>query len=146
MISLENYRDKAFVSYCNQELEDYGRTYKGIENALLATADGFELAAYSSGSNVSSADKLAAVGSSLFALGVSLVGEFHLQNCRSIILDSSKGKIYISAVQHDKHSIILMIQTNENATLGNVIHGVKKLQHKVTDKLEQLQPQSQSNL
>lgn len=137
MVSLENYRNKVFITYCNQELKTYTQTYKGIDNTLLATPDGFEIASYSS-SNAASADKLAAVGSSLFALGASLVNEFHLNDCRSIILDSSKGKIYISAIQHSEHSLILMVQTTEQATLGHIIHGVKKLQENISTKLSRM--------
>lgn len=137
MISLENYRNKIFITYCNKELQNYTQTFKGVDSALLATADGFEIASFSI-SNTSSADKLAAVGSSLFALGVSLVSEFQLKDCRSIILDSSKGKIYISAIQHGEHSLILMVQTTEQATLGNIIHGVKKLQENISNKLSKL--------
>lgn len=137
MISLERYRNKEFVEFCQEELANYVRLYHGIGNALLATPDGFEVASYSGNTN-HSADKLAAVGSSLFALGVSLVDEFNLKDCRSIILDSEKGKVYISAIRNMQLSIILMVQTTDQATLGNVIHGVKKLHDSVGQRLNML--------
>lgn len=134
MISLESYRNKDFVEYCTKELEDYTESYRGIDTALLATPDGFEIASFAHKQSYS-ADKLAAVGSSLFALGVSLVQEFDLKDCKSIILDSEKGKVYISTIHNMSHSVILMIQTSDQATLGNIIHGARRLNEKISVKM-----------
>lgn len=137
MPSLENYRNEKFVSLCAQELEDYTRSYRGIDTALIATPDGFEIASYAHRQSYS-ADKLAAVGSSLFALGVSLFQEFQLRDCKSIILDSEKGKVYISTIENMNHSIILMIQTSDQATLGNIIHGAKRLNETIANELSKV--------
>ncbi len=134
MSTLENYRKEEFVSFCREELQEYTQNYRGIETALLATPDGFEIANFASGRS-HSADKLAAVGSSLFALGASLVNEFSLRNCKSIIIDSEKGKVYISSISNMQTSIILMVQTNEQATLGNIIHGAKRLNDMISKQL-----------
>lgn len=134
MISLENYRSPKFVDYCTEELTAYSKSYRGIEAALVATPDGFEVASYANVQNYS-ADKLAAVGSSLFALGSSLVSEFKLQNCKSVILDSDSGKVYISSIRAEKYAVVLMVQTTEQATLGNIIHGAKKLHEKIASQL-----------
>ncbi len=82
-----------------------------------------------------SADKLAAVSSSLFVLGVSLIKEFYFRDCKSIILDSERGKIFIATIGNKQHPVILMVQTNEQAMLGNVMHGAKKLSEKVSERL-----------
>lgn len=134
MVSLENYRNPEFVEYCNQALKEYVELYAGINAALLATPDGFEITSYAH-KQTHSDDKLAAVGSSLFALGTSLVQEFELKDCNSIILDSEKGKVHISSIKSLQHSIILMVQTNEQAMLGNVVHGAKKLSEKIVSGL-----------
>ncbi len=126
MTTLKKYRSEAFVNFCNKALEDYVQSYRGIDTALLATPDGFEIAVCNSAEE-HSADKLAAVASSLFALGSSLIGEFSLTDCKSIILDSGKGKVYISSISNGATDVILMVQSSEIATLGNIIHGVKKL-------------------
>lgn len=134
MTSLENYRNQSFVDFCVRELTDYTQAYRGIDTALIATPDGFEIASYSYSKNYS-ADKLAAVSSSLFALGVSLVNEFKLTDCKSIILDSEQGKVYISTIKSENHSVILMVQTNSQATLGNIIHGARKLNEAIATEL-----------
>lgn len=135
MASLENYRNQKFVDFCVGELAEYTQHYRGINAALIATPDGFEIASYSHEGDYSNANKLAAVGSSLFALGGSLSNEFHLTDCKSIILDSEKGKVYISAIQNKEHSVILMVQTSNQAILGNIIHGARKLNEAIATEL-----------
>ncbi len=130
MATLEKYRSEAFVNFCNKSLKDYVQNYRGIDTALLATPDGFEIAVYNSAEEYS-ADKLAAVASSLFALGASLVNEFSLKNCKSIILDSDRGKVYISSISNGNVDVILMVQSNEQATLGNIIHGARRLNEEI---------------
>lgn len=135
--SLENYRDKDFVNFCQQELKEHARGYPGIEMALLATPDGFEIASYTS-NKAYNANKLAAVGSSLFALSDSLINELKLNSCKSVVLDGEKGKVYISNIKNMRHVVILMIQATESATLGNIIHGAEKLVFTITSHLKQL--------
>ncbi|PID58445.1 MAG: hypothetical protein CR957_00200 [Gammaproteobacteria bacterium] len=136
MITLQNYRNEAFVGFCNEKLKEYTQNYRGIETALLATPDGFEIAVYSH--KETQADKLAAVGSSLFALGSSLVAEFNLKDCKSIILDSERGKVYISSIANGNNAVVLMVQSSDQATLGNIIHGAKRLNDDIAGKLNSI--------
>lgn len=138
MTSLETFRNENFVTFCTTELENYVRSFRGIETAIIATPDGFEIAVFSIENGEENADKLAAVASSLFALGSSLVGEFNIHACKSVILDSDRGKVFISTVSNMQHSLILMVHTNENAMLGNVMHGSKKLAERVSGQLNRL--------
>ena len=87
MATLEDYRESSFVTYCTRALETFAAETPGVKNVILATPDGFEIAAHADSSK-HSADSLAAVGSSLFALGSSLIGEFELGATRSITIDS----------------------------------------------------------
>ena len=66
MATLEDYRESTFVSYCIRALETFAADTPGVKNVLLATPDGFEIAAHTD-DNKHSADNLAAVGSPLFA-------------------------------------------------------------------------------
>ncbi len=134
---LEDFRDEKFIEFCQKELKEYVENYRGIESTLLATPDGFEITGYSS-TKKQSGDKLAAVGSSLFALGSSLVNEFELKNCNSIILESDKGKVYIMSISDMNNSLILLVQTTEQATLGNIIHGGKYLKDAISQQLSKI--------
>lgn len=138
MASLETYRESAFVAFCNSTLEQFLQDTPGVKNALLATPDGFEIASKTQDSS-HSADKLAAVGSSLFALGASLISEFNLDVCRSIIIDSDKGKIYISAIAGGQgKNLILLLQSTQNAMLAHILHGSGKVAAQVSARLAEL--------
>lgn len=126
MKSLEEYRDNAFSTACAKELENFAMEVPAIKNVLLATPDGFDIASYITNDKYSK-DNLAAVGSSLFALGASLTNELDLEDCQSITIDSENGKIYIRAIVHNGHSLVLLIQTSRKAMLAQVLHGSGKL-------------------
>lgn len=137
MISLETYRDEAFIASCETMLKDYVQSVRGIDTALLASQDGFEIAS-NHGKHGVTEDKLAAVGSSLMALGSSLVQEFKLEHCKNMTIDSDGGMVFISAIRSENHQIILMVKTNKNAVMGSVIHGSSKVVEAVSESLDQL--------
>lgn len=138
MASLETYRESSFVAFCNSTLEQFLQDTPGVKNALLATPDGFEIASRTHDSS-HSADKLAAVGSSLFALGASLISEFNLDVCTSMTIESEKGKIYISAISggQDKN-LILLLQSTKNVMLAHILHGSGKVAAQVSERLKEL--------
>lgn len=138
-MDLENYRNEAFVALCHESLKNYTQRYRGIDAALLATPEGFEVASYSIKNNGGSGNRLVAVGSSLYSLSTSLIGDFELKNCKSVILDSENGKIHISCICSAKGSMILMVQTSQQAILGDVIHGIKQLSEAIASHLSEIE-------
>lgn len=120
-----------FIALCEQQLEVLSNSVNGVSAALLSTPDGFDIA---SKINVSShsADKLAAVGSSMFALGASLVREFDFEDCKSINIDCGDGKVYLSAVPVNGTNSVLLIRADQKAMLANVMHGAKKISAEIT--------------
>lgn len=134
MKSLEDYRAPKFVESCAKELEAFSAEVPAVENVLLATPDGFDIASYIMNENYSK-DSLAAVGSSLFALGASLTNELALHDCKSITLDSEKGRIYIRAIEHNGHALVLLVQTAKKAMLAQVLHGSGKLAERIKNLL-----------
>lgn len=135
MATLEDYRNSAFVNFCNKALEKFASDTPGVKNVLLATPDGFEISSHAENSK-HSADNLAAVGSSLFALGASLVSEFELGESKSITIDSQKGKVYIRAIDGGEgKSLILLLQSTQNAMLAHILHGSNKLADSIGKRL-----------
>lgn len=127
MIALETFRTPAFVKLCEDALYQYSQDTPGVQNVLLTTVDGFKVAANGQ-LDEQSADKLSAVGSSLFALGSSLVSEFGLDACNAVTIDSGQGKVYIREVSPMSDRIlILIIKTTKNAMLAHILHGTAKL-------------------
>lgn len=134
MKSLEEYRDPKFTQACALELEYFAETVPSVKNVLLATPDGFDIASFINGDSYSE-DNLAAVGSSLFALGSSLTQELALDTCESITLDTNKGRIYIRSVEHNGHSLVLLVQTTKKAMLAQILHGTAKLAESIKEHL-----------
>ena len=134
MKSLEEYRDEKFAAACAQKLEHFANEVPAIKNVLLATPDGFDIATYMTNDSHSK-ENLAAVGSSLFALGASLCAELALDDCQSLTIDSAKGKIYIRSVEHNGHSLVLLIQTTKKAMLAHILHGSNKLAESIKELL-----------
>lgn len=134
MKSLDEYRDPKFAKACTEELEAFASEVPAAKNILLATPDGFDVASYITNDDYSE-DNLAAVGSSLFALGSSLTQELDMDICESITLDTGKGRIYIRAIEHEGNSLVLLIQTGKRGMLAQILHGASKLAERLREKL-----------
>ncbi len=135
MATLEDYRNGAFVSDCNKALADFMEETHGVKTVLIATPDGFEIASHSTGA-AHSVENLAAVGSSLFALGASLASQFELGASRSITIDNDKGKVYISAITGENNrSLVLLLEASQQVMLAHILHGSKKLTTRIANQL-----------
>lgn len=137
MATLESYRNEAFVKFCNKALSDFLEDNHVIKSVILATVDGFEVSSAAMDSHYSG-DKLAAVSSTLFTLASSLVNEFSLNGCKSVTIDSEKGKVYLSSIKAGQKSLILMLQSNQTAILAHILHGAGKLSATIGEKLDEM--------
>lgn len=134
MTDFTRYHNPDFVDYCQQALQKYTSTYRGIDLILLSTPSGFEIASYTK-HDLYDQDKIAAMSSSLFKVGDSISEETHLHDCESLLLDGRTGKLYISSISHPEYPVVLVVKVNERATLGNMTHGADKLNRQIIDKL-----------
>ncbi|MDO4435660.1 MAG: roadblock/LC7 domain-containing protein [Cardiobacteriaceae bacterium] len=137
MATLESYRNEAFVAFCNQTLKDFLQDNHVVKSVILATVDGFEVSSAALDTQYSG-DKLAAVSSTLFTLASSLVNEFSLNGCKSVTIDSDKGKVYLSSIKAGQKSLILMLQSNQSAILAHILHGAGKLSAIIGEKLDEM--------
>ncbi|ABQ13504.1 roadblock/LC7 domain-containing protein [Dichelobacter nodosus] len=137
MATLEDYREKAFVNYCKAALTTFVEETPGVEAVLISTLDGFEITACSRDrDNTESVANLAAVGSSLFALGSSLATQFDLGASRSITIDNEKGKVYIQSISGgENNTLILMLESDQQAMLAHILYGSKKLSDSIGKRL-----------
>lgn len=70
----------------------------GVQAAVLATVDGFEIASHSRSPSLS-ADNLAALSSSLTAIASAVAGELSFKGCDRLLLESESGKIVFQPVR-----------------------------------------------
>lgn len=99
---------------------------KHINFCMLCTTDGFEITTASK-KNWSNTGKIAAVSSSIMALISAFISEIHLVNCQTITLDTETGKAFLSIVPHDKFPSVLVVITDKNVLLGEILHELKKV-------------------
>lgn len=136
MATLEQYRNGAFVKFCETALETFLTETHGVKHVLLATPDGFSIASQTTGGGNYSAENLAAVGSTLFSLGSSVGEQLSQGSCRSITIDNDKGKVYIYSIDGGKgKSLILLIEATQQAMLAHILHGSRKLAETISKRM-----------
>ncbi len=120
MTNSQLYKNDAFIMHCKKELDSLVANTRHVHAALLATADGFKL--YSTINENDNNDRLSAASSSFLALGMSLAQEFGLVQCKSINIDSETGKVWLSQINANDHSLVLLVQGSSNAMLGQILY------------------------
>lgn len=100
----------------------------GRSAALIATADGFELAA--AGARSISADRLAAMVSSFAALGDAAGRETGIGNTNCLVIDATDGRLVCRCVQHRGEQLIVVLLTDKTVLLGmsiNTLNSAERL-------------------
>jgi hypothetical protein len=91
-----------------------------VHGALIATADGFEVARAPLHASFS-ASKLAAMVSSTLALGEATLREVNLSQCRTILVDATDGRLLLLSVPARDLSLVLCVYGKEQASLGYLL-------------------------
>lgn len=94
----------------------------GIVAAVLLSTDGFEIASIKVSSE--SASRLAAMGSSLAAISVSIAQEGGLSDSYRLMLESSDGVISVSRIKANPE-LALVVIVDDPATLGKLAWATK---------------------
>ncbi len=111
-------------------LQYFMRKINGAKGAVIATSDGFEVAANIM-SDVDGA-KLAAMASSISAIGNMTVQETGMgSEHRCIVVEGDAGYIVIMDVAHPSCPMILNAITSKTAVLGQVIYYAKYVVRKL---------------
>lgn len=107
------------LAKANRHLEAFGDRAPGLSAAVLLSSDGFELASLKVAED--SASRLAAMGSSLAAIGSAIAGEAGLTECNRLIVESESGVIAVSRVSGARPPLVLVVVVNDSETLGKLI-------------------------
>lgn len=103
---------------CQPLLDKLCREHADIRGALISTVDGFEIAASVDASV--SPKKLAAMTSSLLALGEAISNESAVGQCRDLVIEASAGLLLLMDVPGTTHRSVLTVLCSETAMLGRV--------------------------
>ena len=91
----------------------------GVTFAVLTTGDGFEVASHPRGD--STAQRLAAMSSSLQALSEAMVNETGLAGIRNLVIESNGGTIIVLGVGKLTARLSLTVVAHGGETLGRLL-------------------------
>jgi uncharacterized protein len=109
---------------CEKSLDELMAEVKGIKAIVIATEDGFEVAARVQ--NTAQVSRLSAMASSLAALGAMAGEESQLGVCQSLLMEADGGYIAIVQVRRPDVSLIFSVITGRDAVVGQVLYFSKK--------------------
>lgn len=109
------------VEAIRRTLQQFGDTTPGIRLAVLSSADGFEVAAFLSAGSTTAAARVAAMSSSITALGDALTRETELGAARTLIIETDGGTMVLLGLRQLQPSLALAIVAGKQAILGHLL-------------------------
>jgi len=112
-------------------LEQTIETHPEFENILVATADGFDIAAMIKDSDKDSIRRLAAISSSMLSLSIEILAEMSAGEQKILTLEGEKGNVFITQVSAETFSLSLTVITRENESLGKFFWLIRQLKNEI---------------
>lgn len=113
------------VASAKRVLDEYASSVEGLEIALITTMDGFDIASFSNGSD-SRVNRLAAMASSLMAMGRAVARETNVNACNRLIFEA-EGNVVLFQSIGGKFPCILCMVLRRGGVLGRVLWSAGKI-------------------
>lgn len=123
--SVLNVLGNAYVGICEEALRKLMSDVPSITAAVVATADGFEVASAQAEGRMS-ATRLSALASSLLALGQAALRELSMAGSGSVLIENTMGKIMLVDVRREHLPVVLCVVADEMAMTGKVLWAAKQ--------------------
>jgi len=105
-----------------RQLEQFGADTPGVQLAVLGSADGFPVASYRGvGAAAVEAPKVAAMTSSIAALGEAIARETGLEGPARIIIEADTGTVVLIGINGIKPTVALAVVAGKQAILGHLL-------------------------
>jgi predicted regulator of Ras-like GTPase activity (Roadblock/LC7/MglB family) len=112
------------------ELDELMNSLSGLSAGVIATSDGFEVAARArAGVEVS---KLAAMACSISALGAMVGVESEIGQYQNVVVEADEGYVVIIDIPHPLYPMILNLVAARNEVLGQVLYLAKRAVSRVS--------------
>lgn len=102
---------------CERALVDLVNTASGVEAVLLASPDGFEVVSATRATRIDG-PRLAAMSSSMLALGAAMAHDLKLDGCRNIHMEAGDGVALLLTVPCTRVGLVLSALADKGSTLG----------------------------
>ena len=119
-------RLKATAEAVIQKLMD---DVRGLKAVVISTEDGFEIAARVE--NTAQISRLAAMASSLAALGAIAGEESQLGNCDNIMIGAAQGSLIMMQAKHSTMALIISMVAGKDAVIGQVLYASRRASQKL---------------
>lgn len=109
---------------CRAQLQIFVSQCSGVTAGIVASADGFEVASIQHAQLAP--QKVAAMSSSMLALGDAVLGEADLSGCQNVVIESKSGVIVMLAVGDARSELLLCAVADHNAMLGQLLWAARQ--------------------
>lgn len=113
-------------------IERFAQEHPNLTSMLLATVDGFEVAAVLEEKDRASMRRLVAMSSSILSIGVAMFREIGAGKQRLLTLEGENNNILIFIVQNVKSDLVLTFVSSEDESLGQLFWLIRKLASEIT--------------
>jgi predicted regulator of Ras-like GTPase activity (Roadblock/LC7/MglB family) len=122
------------IQLLQQEAAQLAANLQGIRTVSIASQDGFNLA--SVGRDPLDAQRMAALSSSIVAIGAVVSQEAQLGSAKSITVNLEAGFIYFCALPLAQDSVVLAVLAGREAILAQVTHTCAQIGKRVGQRLQ----------
>jgi uncharacterized protein len=120
-----------FKTRVTRALVVFSEESKGVTAAVVATADGFDVASHAgTGTDV---QKIAAMASSMGAIGAVVGEESKVGACKSIIIEAVDGFVVMVEIKHASYALILTIVAETSSVLGQLVYDARETAKSISE-------------
>lgn len=114
-------------------LQDLIEKARGLDAAIISSIDGFQIAAVIP--NKKSVGKIAAMSSSLHALGQAISSEVQRGECKQLVVHGQQGSVVVLQIPHQNPPLLLNLVTQEGIDLARLDQVAQACAQRIASKL-----------
>ena len=108
------------IDITQRECQNLLANQKGVSTVVIASLDGFDVS--SASSSALDPARIAAMASSIAAIGSVVTQETSLGNSKSVTVNTEDGFVYITYIDLDSTNYILSTVADNSAVLAQIIY------------------------
>lgn len=126
----------ARIARIRAELDAFAHALPGVRSAVVASVDGFAIAEATG--QAGAGDRLAAMTSSMLALGKAVTRELALGSMEVLMMEADEGKVLMLSIPSPGTPLLLMAACNRRTVIGNVLWSARECSQKIVAACQQI--------
>ncbi|POT57836.1 hypothetical protein C3432_07795 [Citrobacter amalonaticus] len=132
----KSFTDSVLKEQIDKVLLNYVNKFPDIQNLVLSTVDGFEIASVLDQGGEESIRKVSAMSSSLQSIGSAILREIGAPGYQYLYLNNGKRSVFIYLISGSKLDVVLMAVSGEIDSLGQALWMMQKLVDEVKELIQ----------